>query len=104
MKSRMSFHGKLLQFQYNLVCDNAFWHATAQALFMVGVLLGSIVFGVLSDMFGRRPIFFFSLVIQVIFGILAGFAPEYFTFVIARIIVGASTSGIFLVGFVIGKQ
>lgn len=78
-------------------------HSHAQALFMVGILLGSVIFGDLSDRFGRRPIFFLSLVLQVVFGILAGLAPEYYSFVISRMVVGSSTSGIFLVGFVIGK-
>ncbi|CAG7822389.1 unnamed protein product [Allacma fusca] len=90
--------------EFGLMCDRKALYATAQALFMVGILLGSIIFGVLSDIFGRRPVFFFSLVIQVVFGILAGVAPDYTTFVIARIIVGASTSGIFLVGFVIAME
>jgi len=79
-------------------------HSHAQALFMVGIMVGSFVFGDLSDRFGRRPIFFVSLVLQVVFGILAGLAPEYYSFVAFRAIVGATTSGIFLVGFVIGNK
>lgn len=70
---------------------------------MIGIMIGSILFGDLSDRFGRRPIFFLSLVLQVVFGILAGIAPDYWTFVIARLVVGSSTSGIFLVGYVIGN-
>ncbi|CAL8077574.1 unnamed protein product [Orchesella dallaii] len=89
---------------YNLLCDRHFMYTNAQTLFMVGILIGSILFGDLSDRYGRRPIFFLSLVLQVVFGILAGLAPEYWTFVIARMIVGSSTSGIFLVGFVIAME
>jgi len=69
---------------------------------MVGILIGSFLFGDLSDRFGRRPIFFISIVLQVVFGILAGIAPDFWTFVLSRMVVGASTSGIFLVGYVIG--
>lgn len=47
-------------------------------------------------------IFFISLVIQVVFGVLAAIAPEYWTFTISRAIVGATTSGVFLVAYVIG--
>ncbi|XP_035701956.1 organic cation transporter protein isoform X2 [Folsomia candida] len=89
---------------YDLKCKRTFLYTNAQNLFMVGIMLGSIVFGDLSDRFGRRPVFFFSLVLQVVFGILAGLAPEYWTFVIARMIVGSSTSGIFLVGYVIAME
>lgn len=54
--------------------------------------------------YGRKITFFISLVIQLVFGIIAAFAPEYWTFTIARAIVGATTSGVFLVAYVIGKR
>ena len=50
---------------WDLVCDGAHWRAAAQSLFMVGVLLGSYVFGALSDRCGRRPVFLASVLIQV---------------------------------------
>nr|CAD7436092.1 unnamed protein product [Timema monikensis] len=71
---------------------------------MVGVLLGSIGFGDLSDRYGRRPIFFISLVLQVSVGLLASVAPEYVSFMIARMIIGATTSGVFLVAYVIAME
>ncbi|XP_037945827.1 organic cation transporter protein-like [Teleopsis dalmanni] len=90
--------------EWNMVCHRSLLAATSDSLFMVGVLLGSIIFGQLSDKYGRKPIFFASLVIQVIFGILAGIAPEYFTYTISRMIIGATTSGVFLVAYVIAME
>ncbi|XP_046393817.1 organic cation transporter protein-like [Ischnura elegans] len=90
--------------EWNLVCEDAWLRATADSIFMSGVLLGSLIFGDLSDRFGRKPTFFFSLVLQVIAGIFAAFAPDYISFVIARMIVGATTSGVFLVAYVIGVE
>lgn len=89
---------------WDMVCNRSWLRATSDSLFMFGVLLGSIVFGQMSDKYGRKPIFFASLVIQLIFGILAGIAPEYFTFTISRIIIGATTSGVFLVAYVIAME
>lgn len=86
-----------------MVCGRAYMKATTDALFMVGVMLGSIGFGELSDRCGRKIIFFISLVIQVVAGLLAAFAPEFWSFTILRAIVGATTSGVFLVAYVIGK-
>jgi MFS transporter, OCT family, solute carrier family 22 (organic cation transporter), member 4/5 len=86
------------------VCDKAWLRASADALFMIGVMLGSIIFGWMSDEYGRRKTFFASLVIQVVFGVLAAIAPEYITYSIARIIVGATTSGVFLVAYVIAME
>ncbi|XP_058450277.1 organic cation transporter protein [Malaya genurostris] len=90
--------------EWDMVCDRSWLRASADSLFMVGVMLGSIIFGYLSDKYGRKPIFFASLVTQVIFGVLAGLAPEFFTYTIARILVGATTSGVFLVAYVIAME
>lgn len=90
--------------EWNMVCNRSWLRAISDAMFMLGVLLGSIIFGQLSDKYGRKPIFFASLIIQVIFGVLAGIAPEYLTYTISRIIVGATTSGVFLVAYVIAME
>uniref|UniRef100_A0A1I8PZ51 Major facilitator superfamily (MFS) profile domain-containing protein n=1 Tax=Stomoxys calcitrans TaxID=35570 RepID=A0A1I8PZ51_STOCA len=90
--------------EWDMVCNRNFLRATSDALFMLGVLVGSIVFGQMSDKYGRKPIFFSSLVIQVIFGVLAAVAPEYLTYTCARFIVGATTSGVFLVAYVIAME
>lgn len=90
--------------EFNLVCGRQFLRATSESMFMLGVLMGSIVFGHLSDKYGRKPIFFASLVIQVIFGVVAGVAPEYFSYTLARFMVGATTSGVFLVAYVIAME
>lgn len=90
--------------EWNMVCGRAWLRATSDAFFMGGVLLGSIIFGQMSDNIGRKPVFFASLVLQVIFGIAAGIAPEYITYTISRFIVGATTSGVFLVAYVIAME
>ncbi|EDW16686.1 organic cation transporter-like protein [Drosophila mojavensis] len=90
--------------EFNLVCGRGFLAASSDSMFMLGVLLGSIIFGQLSDKHGRKPIFFASLVIQVIFGVVAALAPEYFTYTLARLIVGSTTSGVFLVAYVIAME
>ncbi|XP_011211490.2 organic cation transporter protein [Bactrocera dorsalis] len=90
--------------EWDMVCARGLLTATSDSLFMLGVLLGSIIFGQMSDKYGRKPIFFASLVIQVIFGVLAAIAPEYFTYTISRMVVGATTSGVFLVAYVIAME
>lgn len=90
--------------EWTMVCGRTWLRATADAFFMLGVLLGSIVFGQMSDKLGRKPVFFASLVLQVIFGVLAGVAPDYITYTTARMIVGATTSGVFLVSYVLAME
>ncbi|XP_034664553.1 organic cation transporter protein [Drosophila subobscura] len=90
--------------EWNLVCGRGFMAATSDSLFMLGVLLGSFIFGQMSDKLGRKPTFFASLILQLIFGVLAAVAPEYFSYTISRMIVGATTSGVFLVAYVIALE
>lgn len=90
--------------EWDMVCGGAWLRATSDAFFMVGVLLGSIIFGQMSDKMGRKPVFFINLVLQVIFGLAAGIAPEYITFTISRVVVGATTSGVFLVAYVLAME
>lgn len=71
---------------FNLVCDRSTLRASADSLMMFGVLIGSYVFGDLSDRYGRKPIFMISLLIQAIFGLLTSFAPEFITYSICRMV------------------
>jgi hypothetical protein len=71
---------------FGLVCDRGTLRASADSIMMFGVLLGSYIFGDLSDRYGRKPIFIISLVIQVIFGLLTSIAPEFITYSICRMV------------------
>ncbi|CAH1366931.1 organic cation transporter protein-like [Tenebrio molitor] len=99
-----SVYGYTAVIEWELTCEKAYMIATGNSLFMVGVMLGSIIFGQLSDKFGRKLIFFISLVIQVVFGLIAAFTPEFWSFTLSRAIVGATTSGVFLVAYVIALE
>ncbi|XP_068085491.1 organic cation transporter protein isoform X2 [Anabrus simplex] len=101
--NRTKYHSSAVM-EFDLVCEDAWLRATADALFMFGVLLGSIIFGDLSDRFGRRPIFFISLVSQLVSGLTAAVLPNYVSFMLARMVIGATTSGVFLVAYVIAME
>ena len=99
-----SVFGSSAVMDWDLVCEDKGWRATAQSLFMLGVLIGSYVFGDLSDKYGRKPVFFASVVIQTVFGLLSGVVPEYWSFVSMRLVVGMTTSGVFLVSYVLAME
>lgn len=99
-----SIFGSSAVMDWDLVCENKSSKATAQSLFMLGVLIGSYIFGAISDQFGRKPAFMASVLIQAAFGILSGLAPNYWTFVLARIVIGMTTSGVFLVSYVLAME
>ncbi|XP_035680041.1 organic cation transporter protein-like isoform X1 [Branchiostoma floridae] len=87
--------------EFDLVCENQALNNLAQAMYMLGVLIGSIGFGQLSDIIGRKKTMFLAIFVQVVFGVATIFAPNYAAFVIFRLIVGGGVLGAFLSGFVI---
>jgi len=99
-----STFGSSAVMDWELVCEKKGMRATAQAVFMAGVLIGSYLFGWLSDKLGRKVSFFISVVVQAVFGILSGLVPDYWAFIILRCIVGATTSGVFLVAYVLAME
>ncbi|KAK7864613.1 hypothetical protein R5R35_003201 [Gryllus longicercus] len=90
--------------EWDLVCEHDWLRPTADACVMTGVLVGALLFGALSDRFGRRPVFFGSLVLQVAVGLLAALAPYYVLFLVLRFVIGMTTSGVFLVAYVLAME
>ncbi|XP_051167879.1 organic cation transporter protein-like [Leptopilina boulardi] len=90
--------------KWNLVCDSSWWISTGDSAFMIGVMFGSMIFGYLSDKIGRKPTFIICLLIQLVSGVIVGVAPNFPTFVVFRAILGSTTSGVFIVAYVIALE
>eukprot|EP00058_Branchiostoma_floridae_P003256 XP_002588744.1 hypothetical protein BRAFLDRAFT_238294 [Branchiostoma floridae] len=90
--------------EFNLVCEDEPLNNLAQSLFMVGVLIGSILFGQLSDSIGRKKTMYLAVLLQLGFGVATAFAPNYIWFVVLRLLVGFTAMGVFLPAFVIATE
>jgi len=75
--------------QWDLVCDKNVLPEASQMVFNFGVMFGAILFGFLSDKFGRKRSFIFALVTQAIVGCATAASPNFYVFTILRFIVGA---------------
>jgi len=86
--------------EFGLVCDQVYLDSLATALYMAGVLIGSIFFGYLCDKFGRKLVMIGSSVLAVtcLFG--SGFTHTYAWFVTMRVVLAAFGYGMFLSSFV----
>jgi len=58
-------------------------------VFNFGVMFGAILFGFLSDRYGRKKSFVAALVIQAVVGCATAFSPDFYLFTALRFIVGA---------------
>jgi len=74
--------------QWNLVCDRAYLKDLTQTIFIAGMMFGAIICTILSDKFGRKPVFLFSQWAMVVVGVANTFAPNYYVFAGFRCFIG----------------
>uniref|UniRef100_A0A8C9WB10 Solute carrier family 22 member 6 n=1 Tax=Scleropages formosus TaxID=113540 RepID=A0A8C9WB10_SCLFO len=80
--------------EWDLVCDNMKFNQSLATFFFVGVTLGGVLFGNLSDKFGRKPMLLVSFVLGGIMGTLAAFSVSYTMFAVTRTLCGVALTGI----------
>ncbi|KAK5887416.1 hypothetical protein CesoFtcFv8_016020 [Champsocephalus esox] len=81
---------------WNLVCDQQSLKQMGQVVFMGGVLLGSVVFGSLSDRYGRRILLLISHLLMAVSGTCAAFSTAFPLFCLFRFGCGMALSGVML--------
>lgn len=70
--------------KWNLVCDFAWKNAMPQSAYMIGMTVGFLFMGRLSDMFGRRPVLLCGLVSYVLLEYAMAFAQHFGVFCMLR--------------------
>ncbi|XP_055889221.1 organic cation transporter protein-like [Biomphalaria glabrata] len=90
--------------EFSLVCGEKFWIRTSKSVFFAGRLSGAVIFGQLSDRFGRRPMFFLGCLLLLIAGTVASFAPNMYVFLPMYFCQGAAHTGAFLVAYTLSTE
>nr|XP_058939585.1 solute carrier family 22 member 16 isoform X2 [Kogia breviceps] len=86
--------------EWDLVCNREWFGRLIQPTFMLGVLLGAVIFGYLSDRAGRRLVLWATSTGVFLFGIAAAFTFDYYSFIVTRFLLAISGSGYLVVVFV----
>ena len=79
----------ILILQWDLVCKRDYLPEMSNMVFNLGVMVGGMLFGFLSDKFGRKKSFISALLIQCVTGSVTALSPNLAVFTILRFIVGA---------------
>lgn len=80
--------------QWDLVCEYSSLGWATNSIMFTGWLFGNVIFGILSDKYGRRKILFFSSCMVCWVAFASSFAPYYWLYAIFR----------FFIGFGLGKS
>lgn len=87
--------------EWDFVCDKRWMIAIAQTLYMLGTLTGAFVLGGLADKLGRKKIFCWSAVLQLVFGVGVAFIPTYIPFLVVRFLYGIfGSAGSYIPGMI----
>ncbi|CAF4079065.1 unnamed protein product [Rotaria sordida] len=106
------YYKETLTEKWTMVCNRVSYRSWVQMIFFVGYMVGSILFGILADKYGRRPIMSVSFILMSFSGLLCTFAPQqsfefwpsYIIFILARFLLACSTRGISVSGFVLASE
>ena len=70
--------------EWDLVCEREKMKAAISSAPMIGYVFGGLLFGAISDKYGRKPAFLVSKAVFVMAGVTCSVAPNYWTFLIMR--------------------
>ncbi|XP_037605645.1 solute carrier family 22 member 6-A isoform X1 [Sebastes umbrosus] len=84
--------------EWDLVCSLRPLKQMIQTIYMGGVLAGAIIYGGLSDRFGRRSVLIWSYLQLGIVGCSSALSPSYTAYCVFRFLSGMAVSGIILNG------
>ena len=83
-----------LSFTLDEVWDLDYWQtASMTSAVFAGMLIGSLIWGALSDMHGRRPVFLASSAVIAASGTLSAFAINVYAMMFCRFFVGVGVGG-----------
>ena len=74
--------------QWRLVCGKSTLGFLTSSIMFLGWLFGNIIFGILSDKYGRRKILFFSSCLICWVAFVSSFVPWYWMYATLRFIIG----------------
>ncbi|XP_060873417.1 organic cation transporter protein-like isoform X2 [Metopolophium dirhodum] len=81
--------------EWNLVCDDVSMKSNVHATMAFGKFVGGLLFGSISDVYGRKFAFNLAAFIYIFSGPSAALIDSYVLFLIARFLIGVAGSGIY---------
>ncbi|CAI0438965.1 unnamed protein product [Linum tenue] len=91
--------------EWGLVCGQKFKVGLVQAAFFVGCMIGAGTFGHLADAtLGRKGSLTVVSIMNAVLGFLTAFSPNYWAYLVVRLLTGISCGGVGLAAFVLSTE
>lgn len=101
--SKVEFDSTIVT-DFDLVCKDGWLASTSQSLFMVGVMVASVLFGHLSDRYGRRMCFLFIPPVFLLTSWATVFTKNYLQFTMTRILTAMGSTALYQASFVLAVE
>ncbi|XP_059099619.1 organic cation transporter protein-like isoform X1 [Tigriopus californicus] len=79
--------------EWNLVCSESYKVSLAQTVYFLGQMIGIVIFGILSDKFGRKRMFIPLSCLMSLFGVVASIVGNYEGFLVMRFLMALTSVG-----------
>ncbi|XP_046978627.1 organic cation transporter protein-like [Vanessa cardui] len=96
-----SVFAETMQTKFGLYCESIWLISFSQSMMYVGLLVGALVFGFLSDRYGRLSMFTMSCLILAVSGCLVSAMPTATAYIFMRNIEGIGTGGALITAYVL---
>ncbi|XP_070778751.1 solute carrier family 22 member 7a [Enoplosus armatus] len=90
--------------EWDLVCDDKKLNQALATFFFLGVTFGAVLFGQLSDKFGRKSMLLVALIATTMLGVTSAFSTSYVMFAVCRALCGVALSGLSIIGVALGIE
>eukprot|EP00094_Tigriopus_californicus_P009269 TCALIF_08937-PA protein Name:"Similar to Orct Organic cation transporter protein (Drosophila melanogaster)" AED:0.07 eAED:0.07 QI:0/0.6/0.33/0.83/1/1/6/6/587 len=90
--------------EWGLICDDQYKVALIGTAYMVGLFLGSFLSSTPADKFGRKTMILVLIAIGGVGDLIGGFAPEYWSYLILRILAGIGEMGMVMTTFTLSVE
>ncbi|GIX79669.1 carcinine transporter [Caerostris extrusa] len=87
--------------RWNMVCEDGHFSSLVLSLIFIGDVIGTPLYGFLSDKWGRKPTFLFMAFVLAVSEIGSTLSPDFTLFLVLRTLNGACMSTVYSVGYII---
>lgn len=90
--------------EWNLACRHRYKCELSQSIFVAGYMFGVLIFGILSDKYGRRKPWLFAYIVGGVLALMSAFVGTYEEYIALRFAMGVMNGGGGLITYVLSTE